>query len=142
VTDTPLILVIDDEIDLAVTLQYRLEKAGYEVVLAHEGKAGLKVARARRPDLILLDLGLPDLSGFKVCRKLRRDERTARARILMVSARIEERARTKGLKAGADGYLLKPFSTRDLLGRVARLLEAGPRPEAEPGVPTAAPTSP
>jgi DNA-binding response OmpR family regulator len=120
---SPLILIVEDEIDLAMTLQYRLRKEGYRTSVAHAGEDALEQAKdGEQPELVILDLNLPDMSGFKVCRRLRRDPRFAETPILMVTARAAEKDRKKGMKAGATDYLLKPFSPRDLLQRVSTLL--------------------
>jgi PleD family two-component response regulator len=116
------ILVIEDERDVVELLTYNLGKAGYAVSAAVNGEAGLALARAQRPDLVLLDLMLPGIDGFTVCRRLREDFRTLHTPILMLTARGETRDRVQGLRVGADDYLPKPFSLVELLARVRALL--------------------
>ena len=113
------ILVVDDEPTLVATLQYNLEREGFDVVTASDGEAGLSAARANRPDLILLDLLLPVMDGLEVCRILRREMTTP---ILMLTAKTEEIDKVVGLELGADDYVTKPFSMRELLARVRALL--------------------
>ena len=109
------ILVVEDEPSLQETLVYNLEKQGYTVETAGDGRAALEVARRMKPDLILLDIMLPELDGFEVCKILRREMTTP---ILMLTARDDEIDRVVGLEVGADDYLTKPFSMRELLARV------------------------
>jgi DNA-binding response OmpR family regulator len=125
------ILVVEDEPTLVATLKYSLEREGYDVVTAGDGEAGLAAARARRPNLILLDVMLPGIDGFELCRILRRE--TA-APILMLTAKAEEVDKVVGLELGADDYVTKPFSMRELLARVRALLrraETAPAKEEE-----------
>ena len=117
--DPPTILVVDDAPTIVETLAYMFRREGYRVLTAEDGAAALRVAYADRPDLIILDLMLPGLSGFEVCRILRRDLQTP---ILILSARTEEGDKVQGLDLGADGYLTKPFSLRELLARTRALL--------------------
>jgi DNA-binding response OmpR family regulator len=116
---TSKILVVDDEVPVTELIQYNLEKAHYQVLVAHDGEAALKIARGARPDLILLDLMLPKIDGLEVCRELRR---TSQVPIIMVTARGEETDRVIGLELGADDYLSKPFSMRELLARIKAVL--------------------
>lgn len=109
------ILVVEDEPALQETLAYNLQKEGYEVELVGDGRLALEVARARPPDLILLDIMLPGLDGFEVCRYLRQEMSMP---VLMLTARDDEIDRIVGLEVGADDYLVKPFSMRELLARV------------------------
>lgn len=109
------ILVVEDEPALQETLAYNLQKEGYEVELVGDGRLALEVARARPPDLILLDIMLPGLDGFEVCRYLRQEISVP---VLMLTARDDEIDRIVGLEVGADDYLVKPFSMRELLARV------------------------
>jgi len=113
------ILVVDDEPTLVATLKYNLEREGYQVITATDGEAGLSIARANRPDLIVLDLMLPVMDGLEVCRILRRDMTTP---ILMLTAKTDEVDKVVGLELGADDYVTKPFSMRELLARVRALL--------------------
>ncbi len=113
------ILVVEDEIPLQETLVYNLEKQGYEVASASNGIIAIDKARTFQPDLILLDVMLPGMDGFEVCRVIRQEMNTP---IIMLTARAEEIDRVVGLEVGADDYLSKPFSMRELLARVKALL--------------------
>jgi DNA-binding response OmpR family regulator len=117
------ILVVDDEDDLAELLSFSLRQEGYEVFKACNGAEALKRARAVLPDLILLDLMLPELDGMAVCEILRRLPSTAQIPIIMVTAWTSEQSRILGLEAGAADYVTKPFSPRELVLRVNRLLQ-------------------
>ncbi len=116
------ILVIEDEKDLAELVAFNLEKEGYRALLATDGVLGLEKARDATPDLILLDLMLPGMSGTEVCKALKGDGKTARIPVIMLTARGEEIDRVVGFEVGADDYVLKPFSTRELLLRVKAVL--------------------
>jgi DNA-binding response OmpR family regulator len=116
------VLVVDDEPDIVELVRYHLEKAGIECVHAAEGSAALRLVRERRPDAVILDLMLPGLSGLEICRLLRRDPATARVPIIMLTARAEEVDRVVGLEVGADDYVVKPFSPRELVARVGAVL--------------------
>jgi len=116
------VLVIDDELDLREVLRYNLGAAGHEVTLAENGVEGLARARADLPDLVLLDLMLPDLPGLEVCKALKRDATTAHIPIMMVTAKGEEIDRVVGFELGADDYVTKPFSIRELLLRVQAIV--------------------
>ncbi len=109
------ILVVEDDRTLRETLEYRLTREGYTVFAAADGPAGLEAARRERPDLLVLDVMLPGLDGFEVCRILRRE---MNAPILMLTARDQEIDKVVGLEVGADDYLTKPFSMRELLARI------------------------
>lgn len=109
------ILVVEDEPTLLETLEYNLDRNGYGVITSNDGRDALKQARERRPDLIILDVMLPSIDGFEVCRILRQE---TNAPILMLTARTEEIDKIVGLEVGADDYLTKPFSMRELLARV------------------------
>ena len=113
------ILVVEDDATLLDTLEYNLTREGYSVVTADDGPLALAVARQERPDLIVLDVLLPNLDGFEVCRILRREMNVP---ILMLTARTEEVDKVVGLEMGADDYLTKPFSMRELLARIKALL--------------------
>jgi len=120
------ILVVDDEPTLVATVKYNLEREGYSVTTAVNGEAALARAHEDHPDLIVLDVMLPVIDGFEVCRLLRRDMSIP---ILMLTAKTEEVDRVVGLEIGADDYVTKPFSMRELMARVKALLR---RSEAEP----------
>jgi DNA-binding response OmpR family regulator len=113
------ILLVEDEVALVETLQYNLLREGYQVTTATDGITALQVARAQRPDLILLDIMLPRLDGLEVCRILRKETNVP---IIMLTARSDEVDRVVGLEMGADDYVSKPFSMRELLARVKALL--------------------
>jgi two-component system response regulator VicR len=120
------VLVVDDELPIVDLLTYNLKRAGYEVLVAGDGQEGLAVAQRERPDLIILDLMLPRLDGFEVCRTLRREQDVP---IIMLTARESEIDRVVGLELGADDYVVKPFSVRELMVRVKNVLRrASPRP--------------
>ena len=124
------ILVIDDQKDFADLVRRSLEQEGFDVILAPDGSTGLRIAREHRPDLIVLDLSMPDMDGLDVCRQLRADPRHARLPILVLSARASAADRVQGLEIGADDYLVKPFVPRELVARVKAVLrragESGP----------------
>ncbi len=122
------ILVVDDEQTLLATLRYNLEREGYEVFTAGDGADGLDVARERHPDLVVLDLMLPGLSGLEVCRVLRRETNVP---ILMLTAKDSELDKVVGLELGADDYVTKPFSVRELMARVHALLRRAELPPIE-----------
>lgn len=116
------VLVIDDEPDLVELLNFTLRQAGFEVESAASGAAGLRAIEAQLPDLLVLDLMLPDLSGGEVCRRLRAAPSTRELPILMLTARSEEIDRVVGFELGADDYVAKPFSPRELVLRVRAIL--------------------
>lgn len=125
------ILVVDDEEDILELVSYNLSKAGYRVSRAATGEEALKTARARVPDLVLLDLMLPGVDGFEVCNTLKRDPRTANVPVVMLTARGEEPDIVAGLEMGADDYVTKPFSPRVLLARVRAVLRRRTKAPAE-----------
>jgi len=127
-----LILIVDDEPDLLMTLEYNLKKEGYLTRTAGTGQAALEAAfQEPVPDLVVLDLMLPDVSGTEICRKLRADERTRSTPVVMLTAKGEEIDRVVGFEVGADDYVVKPFSVRELMLRVSAVLrraeQADPR---------------
>ena len=116
----PRIAVVEDDEDLAFTLTYNLKKDGrYEVERYAGGLVALDALLARPPDLVLLDLNLPDVDGLTICRELRRGEETRRIPILMLTARVEERDKLLGFELGADDYVTKPFSMKELMARIS-----------------------
>ncbi len=115
------ILVIEDERDMCELLEYNLEREGYETIVAHDGQEGLRKAQTLLPDMILLDLMLPGLSGFDVCRELRAGERTRDIPIIIISAKSEETDQVVGFSLGADDYVTKPFAVKVLLSRIKAL---------------------
>jgi two-component system phosphate regulon response regulator PhoB len=116
------ILVIEDEADIQQVLDYNLREKGHKVFLAGTGEEGLKIAREKRPDLILLDLMLPRIPGTEVCKTLKADPATKNAQVIMLTAKGEEIDRVVGFELGADDYVVKPFSVRELLLRVQAIL--------------------
>lgn len=124
---TARILAVDDEPELTDLMHYHLVRAGYQVTTAANGWDAIHAVRQERPDIILLDLMLPDLDGFGVCEILRRDAQTATIPIVIVSAWASTDSRNLGLELGALDYLTKPFSPQELVTRVNRLLHARAR---------------
>ena len=114
--------MIEDERDLQKVLEFNLSQAGHEVLTSLGGRSGLQLARERHPDLVLLDLMLPDLAGTEVCRALKRDPQTSDIAVLMLTAKGEEIDRVVGFELGADDYVVKPFSVRELLLRIDAIL--------------------
>jgi DNA-binding response OmpR family regulator len=126
------VLVVDDERDIVELVRYHAEKAGFECLTAADGPTALRLARDWRPDLLVLDLMLPGIDGLEVCRRLRRDAATAALPIIVLTARAEEADRVVGLEVGADDYVVKPFSPRELVARMKALLRRT-RVAAAPG---------
>jgi two-component system, OmpR family, alkaline phosphatase synthesis response regulator PhoP len=116
------VLIVEDDNDLVKLLKYNLEKEGFRVNYATDGTIALAEARRDPPDLVILDLMLPGLDGLEVCRQLRRADRFVHTPVLILSARNEEADRVVGLEVGADDYVTKPFSTREVIARVRALL--------------------
>lgn len=119
------ILVVDDEKNILETVRYNLEKSGYRVCQAEDGEKAVEVCRKEMPDLIILDWMLPKSDGLEVCRILRGDSKTKHIPIIMLSVRSDETDKVVGLEIGADDYLSKPFSPRELLARVKAVLRRG-----------------
>ena len=129
------ILVIEDEPDIQQILEYNLREKGHKVFLAGKGEEGLRLAREKRPDLVLLDLMLPDIPGTEVCKVLKSDPATRNAQVVMLTAKGEEIDRVVGFELGADDYVVKPFSVRELLLRVQAILRRSQgESEAPPGI--------
>ncbi|WP_020680664.1 response regulator transcription factor [Marinobacterium rhizophilum] len=120
-----LVLVVDDEPNIVLSLEFLMRQAGFDVVTAGDGEAALQRVAEQRPDLILLDISLPGLSGFEVLERLRAQPEHARLPIIMLTAHGREVEREKGLALGADDYITKPFSTRALVDKVQALLAEG-----------------
>ena len=116
------ILIVDDEDHIRELLKFNLEKNGYIVYMANDGLNGLKLAREKQVDLILLDLMLPGMDGFEVCKEIRRDNIISNVPIIMLTAKSEEIDKILGLELGADDYITKPFSIRELSARIKALL--------------------
>jgi DNA-binding response OmpR family regulator len=117
------ILVVDDEADLVETIRFSLELEGYNVLVASNGEEGLNIARQEKPDLILLDLMLPKLDGYKVCRLLKFDERYKYIPILMLTARTQEKDKILGKETGANEYITKPFEMDELMAKIKSYLK-------------------
>src|SRR5881628_3757417 len=125
------VLIVEDEPDIRGLLVFHLEREGYQVVRSSDGADALRQVRARPPDLVLLDLMLPGMDGLEVCRRLRQDPATAPLPIVMLTAKGDEVDRVLGLELGADDYIVKPFSPKELLARVRAVLRrAKPAPGA------------
>jgi two-component system alkaline phosphatase synthesis response regulator PhoP len=120
------ILVIEDEADIREVVEYNLKREGYRVACVGDGDEGVKAARAMAPDLVLLDLMLPGLDGIEVCRRFKGDSVTADIPIIMVTAKGEESDIVLGLGVGADDYITKPFSPRELVARVKAVMRRSP----------------
>jgi DNA-binding response OmpR family regulator len=117
------ILVVDDEEELVSAMKIRLELAGYEVWSASDGQQALDTVRAKKPDLIILDLMLPKIDGFKVCRMLKFDEKYKSIPIMMLTARAQESDEKMGKDVGADAYIMKPFDHKQVLAKIEELLK-------------------
>jgi len=127
------ILLVEDEADLAATIEYNLQREGYRTRVAHDGRTALEeLAREPAPDAILLDLMLPDISGTEICKHLREQERTRDVPVIMVTAKGAEIDRVVGFEVGADDYVVKPFSVRELMLRIRALLRRTERPADNP----------
>jgi len=116
------VLIADDEPNIVASLEFLMEQAGLEVRVARDGREALELAAAFEPDLILLDVMMPVLDGYQVCQQLKSDPKLRQARVLMLSAKGRDVEVAKGLELGADAYITKPFSTRDLVAKVRELL--------------------
>lgn len=117
------ILIVDDEVDLVETVRFPLEMEGYHVLVSYNGEDALNQARKENPDLILLDLMLPKLDGYKVCRLLKFDDRYKHIPILMLTAKTQEKDKALGMETGANEYITKPFDMDHLLKRVKTYLK-------------------
>jgi len=124
------ILLVEDEKNIAKVVAYNLEREGYQVAAARDGEEALAKTRKENPDLVILDLMLPKLDGLEVCRQLKGDPKTARIPIIMLTAKTQEADRVVGLELGADDYVAKPFSVRELAARVKAVLRRGQPTEA------------
>lgn len=128
------IVIVEDDEDIADSIRYNLEREGFRVRLAATGEDALNVILDRPPNLILLDLNLPHMSGFEMCRRLRAEATTARVPILILTARTDESDKVLGLNIGADDYITKPFSMRELMARVNAVLRRAEGLEPEPPI--------
>ncbi|HZZ85329.1 MAG TPA: response regulator [Anaeromyxobacteraceae bacterium] len=127
----PSVLIVDDESDLVSLLDFNLRQAGFETLLAQSGEEALAQLKRRVPDLILLDLMLPDLSGIEICRRVKSDARTRSVPVVMLTARSDEVDRVVGFELGADDYVTKPFSVRELALRLKAVLRRAAAQPAE-----------
>lgn len=123
----PLVLVADDDADIRALVAFRLRKSGYDVLEAGNGSDALRLARERTPALAVLDWMMPGLTGIEVVEQLRADPATADVPVVLLTARVQEADMARGLEAGADAYLKKPFSPKELSERVAETLASGRR---------------
>ena len=117
------ILIADDEPNIVISLEFLLKREGYEVVVAHDGVEALVRVRAEQPDLAILDVMMPHRNGFEVCQDLRQDPEFKDLRIMMLTAKGRDTEVSKGLALGADVYMTKPFSTRELIAKVKTLID-------------------
>ena len=124
------ILIVEDEQDISEMIAYNLEKEGFETALASDGEDALPLARSERPDLVVLDVMLPGMDGLEICRAIRRDPELAHLPVIMLTARAQETDKIVGLELGADDYITKPFSPKELVARIRAILRrvAKPRP--------------
>jgi phosphate regulon transcriptional regulator PhoB len=132
------VLVVEDERDVAELLRYNLTKDGYDVVLAANGSDAVKQAHESHPDVVLLDIMVPQLNGWEICRRLKQDAETRTIPVIMVTGRVEEGDKVLGFEVGADDYVTKPFSFRELLARIRAVarrgrLETGRNPHVKVG---------
>ena len=125
------VLVVEDERDVADLIRYNLTKEGYDVVIAPTGSDALKQAREVHPDLVLLDIMVPQLNGWEVCRRLKQDADTKNIPVIMVTGRVEEGDKVLGFEMGADDYVTKPFSPRELLARIRAVARRGRSADGE-----------
>ncbi|PWG63558.1 response regulator transcription factor [Sediminicurvatus halobius] len=115
------VLIVDDEPNIVLSLEFLLSRSGFSVATANDGEGALAAAREQRPDVVLLDIMLPGMDGYELCQALREQPGLESVPILMLTARGREVDREKGLSLGADDYIVKPFSTREVVERVRRL---------------------
>lgn len=120
------ILVADDDPNIVLALRFLMEKEGYQVRVAGDGDAALAAVGRYRPDIVILDVMMPRRNGIEVCAAIRADPSIAGTRVVMLTAKGMDRERKRGIRAGADEYITKPFSTRDVLERVRHLLRRAP----------------
>jgi two-component system, OmpR family, phosphate regulon response regulator PhoB len=124
-----MVLIVEDEADMVDLLRYNLSKAGFGVLIARDGLKGLEIARKNRPDLVVLDLLLPHMHGYAVCKALKNNSGTAALPIVILTARGEPSERIRGLEIGADDYVTKPFSPRELILRIQAVLRRSRSPQ-------------
>jgi DNA-binding response OmpR family regulator len=117
------VLIVDDEANIVISLEFLMEQAGYEIRIAQNGQEAMEAVENFQPDLILLDVMMPKINGFDVCRRIREDPARKNVKIVMLTAKGREVEVTKGLALGADAYITKPFSTKELMAEVRRMLD-------------------
>ena len=122
---TKRILIADDEQNIVISLEFLMKREGYEVSVANDGEEAVNAIRAQRPDLVLLDVMMPRKSGFEVCQEIKSDPELQAVRILMLTAKGRDTEVAKGVALGADAYMTKPFSTKELVERVRGMLALG-----------------
>ncbi len=120
----PRILIVDDEPNIVISLEYLMKREGFEATAVADGDAALRALAGEPADLVILDLMLPKVNGFDVCRRIRADPRWGKVRILMLTAKGRETDVARGMRLGADAYVTKPFATRDLVAQVRKLVGA------------------
>ena len=120
------VLIADDEQNIVISLEFLMKREGFEVVVANDGEEAIRRIRADQPDLVLLDVMMPKKSGFEVCQEVKSDPALGGVRILMLTAKGRDTEVAKGLALGADAYMTKPFSTRELVQKVAQMLRGVP----------------
>lgn len=125
---TSSVLIVEDEESISLSLEFLLRKEGYQVSCARDGAAALQMLAQQVPDMVLLDVMLPLVDGFELCRMMRANPALEKTRIMLLTARGRESEVARGLSLGADAYLTKPFSTRELMDTVRRLISGGTRP--------------
>ncbi|MBM3244759.1 MAG: response regulator transcription factor [Candidatus Omnitrophica bacterium] len=128
------ILIVDDEKDIVKMLDYNLKKEGFRAVSCHDGEDALDLAAREHPDLIILDLMLPGIDGLEVCKTLKKETKTSKIPIIMLTAKTQEADKIVGLELGADDYITKPFSPRELIARVKAVLRRGKEKDALPEI--------
>ncbi len=119
------VLIVDDEPNIVLSVEFLMKREGFDVLVARDGEEALERIRADLPDLVVLDVMMPKLNGLEVCEQVRADPKVAATRILMLTAKGREAEMKKGLALGADAYMAKPFSTRELVDQVKSLLATG-----------------
>jgi DNA-binding response OmpR family regulator len=122
---TSRILIADDEPNILISLEYLMKREGYQVSVARDGQEALELLRSERPALVLLDVMMPKKTGFEVCQELRADEAIRSTKVLMLTAKGRDTDVAKGLGVGADAYMTKPFSTKELVQKVREMLATG-----------------
>ncbi len=122
---TKKVLIADDEVNIVISLEFLIEQAGYQLEIAHDGQEALAKISTFDPDLILLDVMMPKINGFELCRRVRENPAWQHIKIIMLTAKGREVEVTKGLALGADAYIIKPFSTKELMAEIKQMLHDG-----------------